>query len=95
MSLMDLADEVARPRLAKHVRLRYDAARSQYALLSPETIYVINASGAAILELCDGERTIAQIQEELGRTYDQVAEGDVRRFVAALVAKHSMEVDGG
>lgn len=93
--LMALVDDTARPRLAKHVRLRYDATREQYALLSPETVYVINATGAAIVELCDGERTIAQIQDELARTYAQIGEGDVQRYVSDLIAKRSLEVDDG
>jgi pyrroloquinoline quinone biosynthesis protein D len=92
---MDIADDAARPRLARHVRLKFDAARGQYALLSPETVWVLNDTGVAIVQLCDARRTIADIQSELRSRYDQVADGDVRRFVAALVAKHGMEIDHG
>ena len=92
---MELTDEDARPRLAPHVRLTFNAARGEYALLSPETIWVINATGAAIVELCDAQRTIAEISVELRGRYDQVAESDVRRFVANLVTKHGMEVNHG
>jgi pyrroloquinoline quinone biosynthesis protein D len=88
-------DESARPRLAPHVRMRLDAARGQHALLSPETVWVINDTGAAIVKLCDGRRTVAEIQAELQSRYTQVADGDVRRFLADLVAKHGMEVDRG
>jgi pyrroloquinoline quinone biosynthesis protein D len=45
--------------------------------------------------LCDAQRTIAEIEAELRNRYDQVAEGDVQRFVAGLVTKHGMEVDHG
>ncbi len=92
---MDLVDESARPRLAPHVRMVFNAAREQYALLSPESVLVINATGAAIVQLCDSERTVAEIQSELGSQYDQVADGDVQRFVADLVTKRGMEVDHG
>jgi len=88
-------DESARPRLAPHVRMRFDAARGQHALLSPETVWVINDTGAAIVKLCDGRRTVAEIQAELQSRYARVADGDVCRFVADLVAKHSMEVHRG
>ena len=88
-------DDSARPRLAPHVRMRFDAARGQHALLSPETVLAINDTGAAIVELCDGRRTVAEIQSELQRRYDKVADGDVRRFLADLVAKHGMEVNHG
>jgi pyrroloquinoline quinone biosynthesis protein D len=92
---MEITDEAARPRLARHVRMRFDAARGQYALLSPETIWVLNDTGVAIVELCDARHTIAEIQSELRSRYDQVADGDVRRFVADLVTKHGMEIDHG
>jgi pyrroloquinoline quinone biosynthesis protein D len=92
---MDIIDEAARPRLAPHVRLVFNAARGQYALLSPEMVWVINATGAAIVELCDAQRTVAEISAELRGRYDQVADGDVRSFVAVLVTKHGMEVDHG
>lgn len=92
---MEICDETARPRLAPHVRMVFNAARGGHALLSPETIWVINATGAAIVELCDSKRTIAEISAELRGRYDQVADGDVQRFVADLVAKHGMEVEHG
>jgi pyrroloquinoline quinone biosynthesis protein D len=75
--------------------MRFDAARRQHALLSPEMVWVINDTGAAIVELCDGRRTVAEIQSELQNRYDQVSDGDVRGFLADLVAKHGMEVDHG
>ena len=92
---MARVDDAARPRLAPHVRLRFDAARGQHALLSPETVWVINDTGAAIVQLCDGRRTVAEIEAELQSRFEQVADGDVGRFLADLVAKHGMEVNRG
>ncbi|MFE4834603.1 pyrroloquinoline quinone biosynthesis peptide chaperone PqqD [Arthrobacter sp. NPDC056691] len=92
---MEIVNGAARPRLAPHVRMVFNAARGEYALLSPETILAINPTGAAIVELCDAKRTVAEIEAELRRRYDQVADGDVQRFVTALVTKHGMEVDHG
>lgn len=93
--VMETTDEAARPRLAPHVRMVFNAAREEYALLSPETVLVINATGAAIVQLCDAQRTVAEIQAELCSRYEQVADGDVQRFVADLVSKRGMEVDHG
>jgi len=73
----------------------FNGARQEYALLSPERIWAINRTGATIVELCDGQRTIAEITAELRGRYDQVADGDVQRFVAELVTKHGMEVEHG
>jgi pyrroloquinoline quinone biosynthesis protein D len=41
-------------------------------LLVPEGLLVVNATGAAILELCDGERSIATIISELSTHYGDV-----------------------
>lgn len=92
---MELIDESARPRLAPHVRMVFNAARQEYALLSPESVLVINATGAAIVQLCDAQRSVAEIQSELSNQYDQVADGDVQRFVADLVTKRGMEINDG
>ena len=92
---MEPVDASARPRLAPHVRLSFNAARGEYALLSPETILSVNATGAAIVKLCDDAHTIADIETELRRQYDDVSDGDVQRFIAGLVSKHGMEVHHG
>jgi pyrroloquinoline quinone biosynthesis protein D len=84
-----------RPVLARHVRLSFDPARGRHVLLSPETASVLNPTGAVILDLCDGERTVAGIVTELRRTYEQVPEEEVRRFLGRLVARRCLEVRRG
>ncbi len=84
-----------RPCLAPHVRLRFDQARQGYVLLTPETVTLLNDTGAAILELCDGERTVGEILTELRDRYDRVAEDEVRLFLADLLAKRRLEVSRG
>ena len=64
-------------------------------LLTPETVIVLNDTGAAILELCDGQRTVAEILTELHDRYDRVADDEVRLFLAGLLAKRRMEVSRG
>ena len=56
-----------RPRLARHVRLSFCRTRQRHILLLPETVVVLNGSGADILELCDGRHTVAEIVAELRR----------------------------
>jgi len=85
----------SRPRLAPHVRLRFDRARAQHVLLGPEAVVVLNGTGADILGLCDGQRTVAQIEAELAGRYDRVADGEVQQFLARLVAKRCVEVSDG
>jgi pyrroloquinoline quinone biosynthesis protein D len=88
-------NDAERPRLAPHVRLRFDPARKRHVLLTPETVTVLNDTGAAILELCDGERTVADILAELRARYDRVADDEVRAFLAGLKAKRRLETTHG
>ena len=84
-----------RPRLARHVRLNFSPSRQQHVLQHPETVVVLNASGAAILELCDGRRTVAEIVAELGARYQTVRDDEVRQFLSRLVARRCVELADG
>jgi len=64
-------------------------------LLTPETVILLNDTGAAILELCDGQRTVAEILAELRDRYDRVADDEVRLFLSDLLARRRMEVSRG
>ena len=81
-----------RPYLARQVRLEWDPAREQHVLLAPEGVLVLNQTGATILGLCDGERTVAEIVEELRKKYDSVDGDEVQNFLARLVAKRLVEL---
>lgn len=84
-----------RPLLARHVRLTFCRTRQRLILLHPETVVVLNGSGAAILELCDGRHTVAEIVTELGTRYRAVPGDEVRQFLARLVARRWMELTDG
>ncbi|MFI9803165.1 pyrroloquinoline quinone biosynthesis peptide chaperone PqqD [Streptomyces sp. NPDC052301] len=84
-----------RPRLAAHVRLTFCRTRQRKVLLHPETVVVLNGSGAAILELCDGRHTVAEIVAELGARYETVPDDEVRQFLARLVARRWVELTDG
>jgi pyrroloquinoline quinone biosynthesis protein D len=64
-------------------------------LLSPETVVVLNGTGATIVDLCDGERTVAEIVAELRGRYAHVVDEDVRQFLGRLLARRCVEVDHG
>ena len=84
-----------RPRLARHVRLGFCRTRQKPILQHPETVVVLNGSGAAILQLCDGSRTVAEIVAELGARYQSVPDEEVRRFLTRLVARRCVEIADG
>ena len=86
------ASSADRPRLARSVRLRFDPARERHVLLTPEAVTVLNGTGAAVLELCDGRRTVTEIVAELRGRYDHVDDDEVRAFVDRLTARRWLEV---
>ncbi|MCX4410203.1 pyrroloquinoline quinone biosynthesis peptide chaperone PqqD [Streptomyces sp. NPDC059837] len=84
-----------RPRLARHVRLTFCRTRQRQVLLHPETVVILNGSGADILELCDGRHTVAEIVTELGARYQNVPDDEVRQFLTRLVARRWVELAHG
>ena len=85
----------SRPELAPHVRLMFDRARDRHVLLGPESVAVLNRTGAEILGLCNGQRTMAEIVEELRGRYNRVVDDEVQDFLARLVAKRYVEISHG
>jgi pyrroloquinoline quinone biosynthesis protein D len=59
-----------RPALRPNVKLRHDSVRDRWVVLAPERILTPNEQAIAILRLCDGERTVAEIAETLADAYD-------------------------
>jgi len=58
------------PRLAAHVRLRFDKQREQWVLLAPERIFVLDDIALAIVERCQGSATLGDIVDDLARTFE-------------------------
>ena len=90
-----ISSDADRPRLAAHVRLSFDRARERHVLLTPEAVTVLNGSGAAVLRLCDGERTVAGILAEVHRRYDRVDDDEVRLFLDRLAGRRYLDVGRG
>ena len=84
-----------RPHLARLVRLEWDPVRESHVLLAPEGVLVLNQTGATILGLCDGERTVVEILEELRGRYDRVADDEVRNFLGRLAARRWVVLGDG
>lgn len=81
----------ARPRLSARARLQYDAVRGRQVLLFPEGLLVLNETAAAILALCDGERSIETIASTLGAQYDRPVAADVLSLLNRLGSKRLVE----
>lgn len=69
---MDDNDLAATPRLAAKAMLKHDSVRDVELLLLPERVVLLNKSGAAILGLCDGSRTVRQVVDQLEHDFEAV-----------------------
>lgn len=58
------------PKLPRHVKMRHDAARDRWTILAPERVFTPDAIAVAVLQLCDGVRTVEAIADELAQTYN-------------------------
>ncbi|MFJ7212611.1 pyrroloquinoline quinone biosynthesis peptide chaperone PqqD [Amycolatopsis sp. NPDC098790] len=72
------------PQLRRGVRLSFDHVRETHVLLFPEGVLVPNTTAAAVLELCDGARTVTDIASVLGTRFTGVREQDVLDVLARL-----------
>jgi len=74
----------SRPAFARYARLHRDQARERTVILGPERAYEVDAIGLAVLDLCDGRRSLAEIAAHLARTYSAPVE-IIARDVTALL----------
>lgn len=75
------------PRLWRLARLDFDTVRQQHVLVYPEGAVLLNPTGAAILELCDGQRSIAAIAQILGERYNCDVIDDVTEYLSQLAER--------
>jgi coenzyme PQQ biosynthesis protein PqqD len=80
------------PALWRLVRIEFDQVRQQRVLLYPEGVVLLNDTGAAILELCDGRRSIAEIVAVLGERYHCDVTTDVLEYLSQLVERELVRV---
>jgi len=85
--------DTSQPRFA--VGCRWSTQGEDRAVLFPEGMIRVQATGLSILELCDGERTVAQIVAALQEKYAQAdpekIREDVLSFLEALQAKRIVD----
>jgi len=84
----------SRPRLPRGVRLKRDETRARWTLLAPERIFEVDDIAAGVLQLCDGERDLASIVEELAARYNApkaLIEKDVVVMLGDLQAKRVLD----
>jgi pyrroloquinoline quinone biosynthesis protein D len=80
------------PKLWRLARLDYDPVRQRPVLLYPEGTVLLNDTGAAILELCDGTRTVAQIVSILTQRYQADVGTDVAEYLEQMAQRELIRV---
>lgn len=53
------------PRLSSHYVFRWEESQAAYILLYPEGLIKLNGSAGEILKRCDGQRSVADIVDDL------------------------------
>jgi pyrroloquinoline quinone biosynthesis protein D len=88
-----MLDGTSIPAIGKGFRLQWEPAQNAHVLLYPEGMVKLNGSAGEILKRCDGERTMAQIIEDLESAF--AAQGlakDVNAFVALALERKWLEI---
>jgi len=85
-----------RPAIARGLRLQYESAQGRHVLLYPEGMVQMNQVAAAILERCDGVRTLDAIVQELETLSGETnLAPDIHGFIGAALAQRWLEGEGG
>jgi pyrroloquinoline quinone biosynthesis protein D len=74
----------SRPFLPRGIKLRHDAARDRWVIQAPERVFSPDAIAVAILKLCDGARTVAEVAEALAASYNAPKEQILADIVPML-----------
>lgn len=61
--------ETSRPVLPRHARLKFDETRQIWVILAPERVLAPDEIAVEVLQLCDGQRRVADIVEALAAKY--------------------------
>lgn len=86
---------LAYPRLVSRARLQVDKHSGKPILLYPEGAVLLNATGEAIIRLCDGTRSFREMLSQLATAYNapaQILENDVSVYLQGLHQQSLIEL---
>lgn len=94
MSGRTLIDAEMVPRLAPHMKLRFDQARQTWTIQAPERSFLLDGVAEAIVSRCDGKASIAAVINGLCAAFPaaprQTVETDVMKLIQDFVDKGVM-----
>jgi len=85
----------AKPKLPRGVRLTHNEAQGGWVLLAPERVFKADPIAAEIVKRCTGEATVADIVDDLARTFNAPRERimtDVSAMLSGLIDKKLLEI---
>ena len=62
-------NETSRPILSRHAKLKFDETRQVWVILAPERVLAPDEIAVEVLQLCDGERSVADMVDQLAAKY--------------------------
>ena len=87
--------DTSHPRLPRGVRLTHNEAQGGWILLAPERVFKADAIAVEILKRCTGEESVAQIVDDLAKTFNAPRErihADVVKLIGGLADKKLLEL---
>lgn len=76
--------ETSRPKLPRHVRLKFDETRQVWVILAPERVLAPDEIAVEVLQLCDGVRNVAAMVDQLAVKYAAPREAIATDVIAML-----------
>jgi len=73
------------PRLAPHMRLRFDKVRKTWTIQAPERTFVLDEIAQAIVSRCDGHSQVGAIIESLATTFLDAPRDVIEKDVFTLL----------
>jgi pyrroloquinoline quinone biosynthesis protein D len=89
---LSLAD---RPQLRRGVRAGIDPLSGDKVLLFPEGVLFLNETAGAVIQECDGSRSVTEVVQAIGEVYDNVALEDVITLLQELITQHLLVAHRG
>ena len=79
------------PRLAPHMKLRFDKARDIWTIQAPERSFMLDPIAHQVVSLCDGVQTVSLVIEDLCLLFPDapadIIEADVFKLIQDLADK--------
>jgi pyrroloquinoline quinone biosynthesis protein D len=73
------------PRLAPHMRLRFDRTRQNWTIQAPERAFVLDGVAEAIVSRCDGSANILTVVDSLCDAFPEAPRNTIETDVMTLI----------